>query len=120
MKKLILVFLALFLFSCNNDDFIEVVDYNKNITLNNSSIRHHSFDVLEFKSNVTNTSDKNIIIDITFDIYYIDMYFGPISLNDFEVNKNSTTLINKTFYFRYFDYQHFNIRNIKFSIKKAY
>mgnify|MGYP003601580627 CR=1 FL=1 len=83
-------------------------------------LKHYSYDVLVFNSNVKNTSDKNIVFDVTFDIYYIDRYFNSVTLTDFEVSKLSDIKIQKTFDFTYFDYQHFNIRNFKFRIKKAY
>lgn len=120
MKKLFLIFIALFLISCNDDDYIPPIDYKTNITFNNSTLKHYSFDVLEFKSNVTNTSDKTIILDVSFDVYYVDTYFQTITLRDIEISRLGPTNINRTFDFRYFDYQHFHTRNLKFNITKAY
>ena len=118
MKKMLLIFISLFLLSCNDDDYIPPVDYSKSIELKHSNLKNYSTDVLQFYTDVINTSDKDITIDVMFDIYLFDTKYESKYLQSFKVSKNSNIRVYREFDFTYFKNQIYAPRNVKFIITR--
>ena len=118
MRKLFLLFILLLSFSCNDDDYTPPVDYSKNIELKHSNLKHYSTDVLQFYTDVINTSDKDITIDVMFDIYLFDTKYESKYLQSFKVSKNSNIRVYREFDFTYFKNQIYVPRNVKFVITR--
>lgn len=118
MRKLFLLFILLLSFSCNDDDYTPVVDYSKNIEVKYSNLKKYSPDVLQFYTTIINTSDKDIEIDIYFNIYSSNLDFGVITLKSFKIPKNSSIKVYREFDFVYFSNQIYVPRNVKFVITR--
>lgn len=119
MRKLFLLFILLLSFSCNNDDYTPVVDYSKNIEVKYSNLKKYSTDLLQFYTTVVNTSDKDIEIDISFNVYSLTLDFGTTTLKGFKIPKNSSIKVYREFDFVYFSNQIYVPRNVKFVITRV-
>lgn len=116
MRKFILLFVALFFIaSCNDDDSIPV-DYSKHITTSMGTLGNQYTDVLRFRMQFTNTSDKDITVEVRYDIYRKHLFFGDRTTNYIVVKKNSLTRYQEDFSFAYIWNDIYTVKNVKFRV----